>query len=140
MYRRKTTSCFGCTLMLFSIGLSIWFIGFELPRLANAQPPPDAPVPDRTLPQPLPSITGLKLLFSGKQEDIAANWEAKGMPAKWDFEDGAMIATKPDNISTKEKFSDFQLHVEFRVPYVPNAKGQSRGNSGVFLQGRYEVQ
>ena len=42
---------------------------------------------------------------------------------------------------TKEKFDgQFKLHVEFRVPYVPKATGQGRGNSGVYVQGRYEVQ
>ena len=42
----------------------------------------------------------------------------------------------------KEKFSgNFKLHVEFRIPYEPELKpGQGRGNSGVYLQGRYEVQ
>ena len=42
---------------------------------------------------------------------------------------------------TKDKFDgNFKLHVEFRVPYMPQAKGQGRGNSGVYVQGRYEVQ
>ena len=45
------------------------------------------------------------------------------------------------DIITKQKFDGkFKLHVEFRVPYVPKASGQGRGNSGVYLQGRYEVQ
>ena len=45
------------------------------------------------------------------------------------------------DIITKEKFDGkFKLHVEFRVPYMPKASGQGRGNSGVYLQGRYEVQ
>lgn len=41
---------------------------------------------------------------------------------------------------SKQKFGDFTLHVEFRTPFKPTARGQARGNSGVYLQDRYEVQ
>jgi hypothetical protein len=41
---------------------------------------------------------------------------------------------------TKEPFGDFTMHVEFRTPYMPDARDQARGNSGVYIQGRYEVQ
>ncbi|MBN2315183.1 MAG: DUF1080 domain-containing protein [Sedimentisphaerales bacterium] len=44
------------------------------------------------------------------------------------------------SIVTKKKFNDFKLHLEFRTPCMPEARGQGRGNSGVYLQGRYEVQ
>lgn len=42
--------------------------------------------------------------------------------------------------SSKEKFQDHSLHVEFRLPFRPEARGQARGNSGVYVQSRYEVQ
>ncbi len=42
--------------------------------------------------------------------------------------------------STKEKFGDHTLHIEFRTPFMPTSSGQARGNSGVYVQSRYEVQ
>ena len=41
---------------------------------------------------------------------------------------------------TKQAVHDFQMHVEFRTPYMPNARGQARANSGIYVQQRYEVQ
>src|SRR5262249_13390904 len=41
---------------------------------------------------------------------------------------------------TKDAYGDFELHLEFRTPYMPSARGQGRGNSGVYVQQRYEVQ
>ncbi len=43
-------------------------------------------------------------------------------------------------VNSKRTFKDVKLHVEFRTPFMPNARGQGRGNSGVYLQGRHEVQ
>jgi len=42
--------------------------------------------------------------------------------------------------TSKEKFGSFELHVEFMLSYMPNARGQARSNSGCYMQGRYEVQ
>lgn len=44
------------------------------------------------------------------------------------------------DITTKQKFQDYTLHLEFRTPYKPFARGQQRGNSGVYHQGRFETQ
>jgi hypothetical protein len=45
-----------------------------------------------------------------------------------------------EGATSKQKFGDFTLHLEFRLPYKPAARGQGRGNSGAYMQGRYEVQ
>ena len=64
-----------------------------------------------------------------------------GAPARWKVADGVMeVVPRTGDIQTKQNFTDFQLHVEFNVPYLPNAHGQARGNSGVYLQGLYEIQ
>jgi hypothetical protein len=44
------------------------------------------------------------------------------------------------NCYTKEKFGDHTLHLEFKTPFMPASSGQGRGNSGVYVQSRYEVQ
>src|SRR5437773_199976 len=41
---------------------------------------------------------------------------------------------------TKRPFTDFKLHAEFLVPFMPNGKMESRGNSGIYIQERYEIQ
>jgi hypothetical protein len=79
------------------------------------------------------------VLLDGKNLDA---WEStKGGPAKWKLEDGGMtVLPKSGSIRTKRAFGDCQLHVEWRSPAVVVDDSQDRGNSGVFLQERYEVQ
>jgi hypothetical protein len=87
-----------------------------------------------------PAPKGAIVLFDGKSLDNWIKTDGK-TPAHWKLVDGAMEVTRGGGLMTKEKFGDkFKLHVEFRVPYEPNNKGQGRGNSGVYVQGRYEVQ
>src|SRR4026209_2760614 len=63
-----------------------------------------------------------------------------GKPCTWPVVDGVLEVGK-GSILTKEKYADFQLHVEFNLPEPPEgAKGQARSNSGVYIQRRYEVQ
>lgn len=80
------------------------------------------------------------VLFDGSNLNqwYAANDHSE---AKWILEDGHMtVKAGTGAIMTKEKFGDIQLHLEFRTPAVVEGEGQGRGNSGVFFQGRYEVQ
>jgi hypothetical protein len=80
------------------------------------------------------------VLFDGKNLDNWVKTDGK-TPAEWKLVDGGAMEASKGNIITREKFDGhFKLHVEFRVPYVPKATGQGRGNSGVYVQGRYEVQ
>ena len=85
---------------------------------------------------------GAVVLFDGKD---LSKWTKKDgkSEVKWTLRDGGVMegVKGHGDIVTKEKFGGkFKLHVEFRVPYEPGGKGQGRGNSGVYVQGRYEVQ
>lgn len=88
---------------------------------------------------------GAVVLFSGKEKDLK-KWKRHGAPedqdaVKWEIIDGAMRVTKGGgNIITRKEFTNVAVHLEFRTPFMPAARGQGRANSGVYLQGRYEVQ
>ena len=73
------------------------------------------------------------ILFDGKDLSKWAGGE------KWEIKDGYAVV-KGGDITTKDAFGDYQLHVEFATPEVVRGNGQGRGNSGVFLANRYEVQ
>ncbi len=51
-------------------------------------------------------------------------------------EDGLLM----EGGTSKQKFGGGKIHIEFRLPYVPTGRGQGRGNSGIYVQGKYEVQ
>ena len=73
------------------------------------------------------------VLFDGK------NLSAWDGGQKWILADGA-ATTKGGGITTRQSFGDCQLHVEWASPEKVSGSGQGRGNSGVYLMGKYEVQ
>jgi hypothetical protein len=79
------------------------------------------------------------ILFSGKD---LAEWSAlDGANSKWEVKDGIVTVMKgAGDIKTKKVFGDMQLHIEWRTPAQVEGSGQGRGNSGIFLQEKYEIQ
>lgn len=102
------------------------------PRLVTPGATPGAPPSDATV------------LFDGKD---LSKWQAQDKktkqmgPATWTVENGYMYAKSGSGtLSTKEKFGDMQLHVEFSTPTEIDGSSQWRANSGVLLMGVYEIQ
>ena len=104
-------------------------------------------ISDRSRPLPpvvTPGAAGLPpsdaiVLFDGKD---LSQWESnKGGPAGWKVVNGAIeLVPGSGDIHTKKAFGDCQLHVEWAEPNPPHGKDQGRGNSGVYLMSRYELQ
>jgi hypothetical protein len=91
-----------------------------VPRVVTPGPTNDAPPSDAVV------------LFNGSGLD---QWEAtKGGPAGWSVADGVITVVKTaGDIQTKQSFTDYQLHIEWRIPPGITGTGQARGNSGIFL-------
>lgn len=115
------------------------------PSLALAQTTPAAQAPEATEQwQPVP-----KIITPGKQDSIPpsdaivlfnghdlSQWESAKdhSTARWKVHDGVVTVDKPSgNIQTRQKFKNYQLHLEWKVPTNITGEGQKRGNSGVFL-------
>jgi hypothetical protein len=79
------------------------------------------------------------VLFDGKD---LSKWKGRdNTPAQWAVKDGELIIEPgKGSIITKEYFGDCQLHIEFKSPTPEQHSGQNRGNSGIMLQSRYEIQ
>ena len=78
------------------------------------------------------------VLFDG--HDLSQWKSLSGGEAKWKITDGVLDVNGTGNIVSKEQFGDVQVHVEWASPSDAKGEGPDRGNSGVYLQGRYEIQ
>ncbi|MFN2565059.1 MAG: DUF1080 domain-containing protein [Gemmatimonadaceae bacterium] len=121
-------------------------------RPAHSQTPVDWPIHSTSRPQPpivnpgpftasTPAPSDAVVLFDGRSLDNWRSADDARQPARWRVRDGDMeVVPGTGAISTTQAFGDVQLHVEWATPKPASGDGQNRGNSGVFLMGRYEVQ
>lgn len=70
------------------------------------------------------------LVLFGTPKDVS-NWKGGRVDDKGYLMEG---------VTSKKTFGSHKLHVEFRLPFMPESRGQARGNSGCYVQGRYEIQ
>lgn len=104
------------------------------PRAAGAANLDDADYPS------VPPVPGARVLFDGTHLQEWVNRNGGG-PAGWHVRDGYTEVKRGNgDILTRALFTSYQLHVEFWLPLMPEARGQARANSGVYNQGRIEVQ
>ena len=108
------------------------------PQHSRERPAPRVVVPGKSN-LPLLAPADAIVLLDGTSLN---NWTSPdGSAAKWKLVDGAMeVVAGTGTLKTRASFGDVQLHVEWMSPSPAVGKDQDRGNSGVFLMGRYEVQ
>jgi len=86
---------------------------------------------------------GAVVLLGKNTGDLTTDWQREnGAPCGWKMVTNGVMAVVPGagGIITKRQFKNQRVHLEFKIPYEPKERGQGRGNSGVYFQGRYEVQ
>jgi hypothetical protein len=112
---------------------------WQIHDMNRPQPPLVEPATQSTQEQPGRAPSDAVVLFDGKN---LSQWQSGGGgPAQWKVENGYVEIVKgKGTIATKQAFGDCQLHVEWAAPAAATLEGQERGNSGVFLMGRYELQ
>jgi hypothetical protein len=102
------------------------------------RPQPRVVTPGATFSQDAPAPSDAEVLFDGR--DLSQWQTTRGEPAKWNVQNGYLETGRGGGIRTRGKWADFQLHLEWAAPTPPRGTGQGRGNSGVLINGLYEVQ
>lgn len=106
----------------------------------NERPQPEVITPGTFSTQDAPgkAPSDAIVLFDGTNLD---KWRSGDEAAKWDLVDGAMqVKPKTGELTSKDEFGDCQLHIEWSAPNPPSGNSQGRGNSGLFMMNRYEIQ
>lgn len=117
------------------------YMKWDVHQKDRPQPPVVDPGYPGTQERPGKAPSDAVVLFDGSSLDAFHN--GKGEPAGWEItEDGSMVRVgRKGGATTKQAFGDMQLHVEWKTPpSQANRSGQGRGNSGIFIMGKYEVQ
>ena len=102
------------------------------------RPQPPVVVPGVTNETPVPAPADAVILL-GRADDLRAWQMTDGSAATWRMTDG-VLETGKGLLQTTQEFTDFQLHVEFATPADVKGNSQQRGNSGVYLLGKFEIQ
>lgn len=136
------TSSFGSRATLASTwvlacGIAGWLTAAAPRSHAAAGQEPPVVTPGATFSHGAPAPADAVVLFDGK--DLAAWRTQDGKSPAWKIENG-YAEVHSGGIFTREEFGDIQLHIEWASPSVVSGKDQGRGNSGVYFQGRYEIQ
>ena len=105
-------------------------------------------VHDGDRPQPAIVTPGTQESLGGAPSDAVvlfdgadtSKWVGRDGEVQWKVEDGYMEVTRTGDIKTKDSFGNCQLHIEWASPSEVKGESQGRGNSGVFLMDRYEIQ
>ncbi len=115
--------------------------GLALVPVAAAQQKGEGPQPRVVDPgSPVKAPSDAVVLFDGTDVSHFVR-DKDGAPCRCTVEKGVMACvTGVGDIVSTEKFRDAQIHLEFMPPYMPEQHSQLRGNSGVYLQGKYEIQ
>ena len=101
------------------------------------RPQPPIVTPGDSFSHTAPAPSDAIVLFDGSDFSM---WQGENGDVQWKLENGYMETTKTGRIRTKDEFGDFQLHLEFATPVEVVGEGQGRGNNGVNIFGRYEIQ
>lgn len=110
---------------------------WQVHDLRRPQPPSVAVAPDACVAHSAAPVDAV-VLFDGRGKEHFAAPERD----LWELSGGALVASgsHANRLATREAFGDVQVHLEFATPRPPRGVWQFRGNSGIFLMGRYEIQ